>query len=610
MPFFQKKYLPEISLLVLAIGLYFNTLHHGFVLDDQMVLTQNSFVKKGLAGIPAIFAHDTFAGYERLAGQENSLPGGRYRPFSLAVFAVLYSIFGENAVVYHALAILLYALTGVLLYGLLRKIFNENKPKASLAWAAAALFLAHPVHTEVVANVKGCDEQLALLFGLGAGWLVFKAFDFPQKRGLPLAGVLFFLACLCKENAVLLGFLLPLALWLFRDISLSKAVKQALPLFVALVAFLLVRLAATATDPSAALMSADPLNNSFLVWSGSAWLPCSASVRLASIIFSLGYQLRLLAFPYPLTHDYYHFPLKSFTEGSVWASAILLVLALGYGLQGLRQRWKNASGSGHARFARFGILFTLLTMGLTSNIFFPVGALLAERFLYLPSVGFCLALVVWGKMVSEKYLPALFAPSLGLLLSVFSLLTILRNPAWESNERLLRTDVAISTESPKLNNDYGTALMEKAMQETDASARQRLLEEAFPYFEKALKQHPTYYDAYLAHGACAYYLGKYEVAVNSYRKAHELFPQDPKSTLGLKYSLQAAADDLSKKGNTNAAITAMAEAWQLQPDTLSATHLSFFFQQKNDQKAAAEWLQKALDLAPNDVRLLNYSQKK
>jgi Tfp pilus assembly protein PilF len=610
MSFFQKKYLPEISLLVLAIGLYANTLHHGFVLDDQIVLTQNSFVKKGIAGIPDLFSHDTFAGYDRLAGQENSLPGGRYRPFSLAVFAVLYSIFGANAVVFHALAILLYALTGLLLYGLLRKILDKDRSMAPLAWAVAALFLAHPVHTEVVANVKSCDEQLALLFGLGACWLVFKGYDSQKKRDLLLAGILFFLACLSKENAVLLGILTPLALWLFRDTSVPKALKQALSLLAALAVFLLIRSMATSSAPGSVAMSADPLNNSFLVWNGSGWLPCSFSARAASILFSLGYQLRLLVFPYPLTHDYYHFPLRSFSDASVWASAMLLVLALGYGLLAVRQRWKGTASLEHAQLARYGVLFMLMTMGLTSNILFPVGAVLAERFLYLPSVGFCLALVTWGAMLCQRYFPALLAPGLGFLIAGFSLLTLLRNPAWESNERLLRTDVAISTESPKLNNDYGTALVEKGMKETDAKARQRLFEEAYPYLEKALKQHPTYYDAFLAHGACAYYLGKFEAAVASYRRAHELYPQDPKSTLGLKYSLQAAADDWGKKGNTDTAITTMTEAWQLQPDTLSATHLSFFFQQKNDQKAAAEWLQKALDLAPNDGRLLKYSQKK
>ena len=58
-------------------------------------------------------------------------------------------------------------------------------------------------------------------------------------------------------------------------------------------------------------MSTDPLNNPFLVWNGSAWLPCSMPERLATILYILGRQLCLLVWPHPLTHDYYHLQLQS-----------------------------------------------------------------------------------------------------------------------------------------------------------------------------------------------------------------------------------------------------------------------------------------------------------
>ncbi len=176
MSFFEKKYLPELFLFILAVALYANTLRHGFVFDDQIVLTQNSFVKRGIAGLPDIFAHHSFAGYARLAEQQNSLPGGRYRPLSLAIFAIFHDVFGENSTVFHGFSILLYALTGVLLYRLLRCLLKGATGANRTAWLAAILFVAHPVHTEVVANVKSCDEQLALLLGMGAWMAVFHAF--------------------------------------------------------------------------------------------------------------------------------------------------------------------------------------------------------------------------------------------------------------------------------------------------------------------------------------------------------------------------------------------------------------------------------------------------
>ncbi len=186
---------------------------------------------------------------------------------------------------------------------------------------------------------------------------------------------------------------------------------------------------------------------------------------------------------------------------------------------------------------------------------------------------------------------------------MFALLTILRNPAWKDNETLHRTAIGTYAGSPKLNNDLGTLLLEKATKTTDAKERQALLESAYPMLQKALEQHPTYFDAYLAHGACAYYLGKFDAAVSSYEMANKLSPRDPKPALGLRYALQAQADDLAKRHQLSEAIVAMAKAWELQPDTLSATHLSNYFRSQNDREKAREWLGKALELMPNDQRL-------
>jgi protein O-mannosyl-transferase len=607
MPFFERKYLPALSLFALAAVLYANTLGHGFVLDDQIVLTENDYVKRGWSGISDIFSHDTFAGYSRLAGQENSLPGGRYRPLSLAVFAVFYSVFGENALPYHTLAVLLYALTSVLLFVLLRNMFTALPQGNLLAGLAAALFIVHPVHTEVVANVKSCDEQLALLFGLGAWMATFRAFDTGKKWAWPLAGLLLFLACLSKENAVLLAFTTPLALWFFRKTSIANALRHGIPLFVAVAVFLLIRAVATSSEAGGAAMSTDPLNNPFLVWNGSAWLPCSSVQRIATVLYALGHQLRLLVFPYPLTHDYYYLSLKTFSSVGVWASLALLALLLGVGLHSIRQRLSGQMDS--AVFAGYGVLFLLATVSLTANLLFPVGAFMAERFLYLPSVGFCIAAVMGGKMLFDKYAPKLFVPVFGAAMLVFAALTLLRNPAWKNNETLLRTDIVTAADSPKLNNDHGTMLLEKAMQENDPALRKQQLEAAYPYLQKAIERHPTYYDAHLAHGACAYYLGKFDAAVASYRTAFKLYPQDPKPKLGLQYALQAQADDLHRQHQPDAAIAAMTEAWQLQPDTLSATHLAIYYQAKNKPEKAIEWLEKAVELMPGDRRLMEEIMK-
>ncbi|MCC6724115.1 MAG: glycosyltransferase family 39 protein [Saprospiraceae bacterium] len=599
MSFFDKKYLPALALFVLALALYANTLGHGFVLDDQIVITQNDYVKQGWSGIYDIFSHDTFAGYSRLAGQENSLPGGRYRPLSLAVFAVFYSIFGENTLPYHVLAVLLYALTGVLLFVLLRNLFTALPQGTLLAGLTTGLFIVHPVHTEVVANIKSCDEQLALLFGLGAWLATLRAYDTGKKWSWPLTGLLFFLACLSKENAVLLAILVPFSLVVFRKASIMGALRQGIPIYLALTAFLIIRAAVTSSEAGGPTMSADPLNNPFLVWNGSAWLPCSAMERAATVLYTLGYQLRLLALPHPLTSDYYHLQLQSCASPAVWFGLLALAVTAFIGIFSLRKQADNPLHSA----VGFGIVFLLLTIGLTANILFPIGAFMAERFLYLPSVGFCIAAVAGGKLLFDKYATKRLVPFFVVAKVVFILLTLLRNPAWKDNATLLGTDIHTSTGSPKLNSDYGTQLLEKGLQDKDPTKRQELLAKAQQHLRTALDHHPTYYDAYLAHGACSYYLGEFDAAVASYRAAFKLSPQDPKSKLGLQYALQAQADAQHQKGQTDAAITAMTEAWQLQPDTLSATHLAIYYRAKNEPAKAVEWMEKAVELVPRDERL-------
>ena len=148
----------------ITLILYANTLRHGFVLDDEVVIVKNEYVQKGIKGIPSILSHDSFAGYGRVGEGKSVVEGGRYRPLSLIFFAVIYSLSGANALIFHLFAIVLYACTCVLLYRFLLLMLKDRAYHQEIAWFATLLFTVHPVHTEVVANIKGCDEQLALFF--------------------------------------------------------------------------------------------------------------------------------------------------------------------------------------------------------------------------------------------------------------------------------------------------------------------------------------------------------------------------------------------------------------------------------------------------------------
>lgn len=600
--FFSNTRLQSLLLFGLAFALYANTLRHGFVLDDLVVITQNKWTQQGIGGIAKIFSDDSFSGY--LGGKQagHLLAGGRYRPLSLACFAALGQWFGAgNALAFHLFAVLLYALNGVLVYRLVLRFRTADTGRAQwVAWATALLFVAHPVHTEVVANVKSCDEQLALFFGLAALYCLFLAVDRPGKRWPAGAFLCFLLACLAKENAVTLIVAAPLALWFFRPVSPGVALRRTWPLALVLAVFLALRGWALGWQFGGQMMH-DPLNNPFLKSNGQQWVPFSAQEQAATVLYILLKYLGLLVWPYPLTHDYYPFQIgaQTFSKAGPWAGL------LGYGLL---LAWAIRAAARKSP-AAFGVLFYLITLSVTVNIFFPVGVFMAERFLFLPSLGFCLALAASAAGLAVQRQNWMTAGWVALV-ALFGLLTLRRNPDWASNDRLLRTDITASPNSAKLRNDLGTLLLDEALQTPDPARRRALLEEAETHLKRAIELHPTYYDACLAYGACAFYVQKFDASIDAYRRANRLDPQDAKNRIGLAYALRYGGDFYAReRKDPETAIRYLSEAWQLQPDTAIALHLSANYQQTGRPEEAAGWVKNAAALAPNDPAMLRALSK-
>lgn len=592
MDFFQKTGWHYFALFVIAAGIYANTLHHDFVLDDEVVITHNRFVQQGISGIPSIFSHDSFAGYRRVDEGSTIVEGGRYRPLSLTFFALLYSVFGAKPFVYHLFSIIIYAATTVFLFRLLWILLRDRSYGKWIAWFTALLFAVHPVHTEVVANVKGCDEQLALFFGIASMYAVLKWWDLKNSNWMILSGIFFLLACLSKENAIIFLITTPLAILFFRESAAHKIFRYALPGLTASIIFLIIRY--FALDAAEITLAADPLNNPFLEWNGQAWVPVSAITKYATALYTFGHYIRLMIFPYPLTHDYYpfHITVQNFSNPYVLLGLMMLIGLTVYGLLSIKRKG----------IAGFGILFFLLALSITLNIFFAVGTFMAERFLYMPSVGFILAAVVLIVHLIMDYKIKFMIPAVYVIAAFLAFLTINRNRAWKDIETLLRTDFETSHNSIKLRNDLGTVLLTKALQ-SDAAKRPPLLKEAYDHLKFAADTHKTYYDALLAYGAASFYLQKYDESVKAYGRAFELYPQDPMAKTGLLYALQGHGVDQGNKGDPKKAITIFSQAWQLQPDTTSAIELSKYYYVLNQPAKAIEWLEQATLLVPNDAKL-------
>jgi tetratricopeptide (TPR) repeat protein len=447
------SYQPSVILLIVACVLYANTVPFGYVCDDTIAITGNQYTKLGFAGIPKLFSTNFFEGY--YGKNANMVVGGRYRPLSLITFAIEYATFGPNPHISHVINVLLYGLTAITLFHLFRYLLRSRRPPRpsvspwylSVPFIASLLFVTHPIHTEVVANIKGRDEILALLGSLLTLYSSCRFLETGKARYLAYATAAFFLGLFSKENAVTFLGVVPLTAYSF----FKRSAKSPWPLYVLLalvsVAFVAMRQGIYTRNPLG--LENDLMNNSFV--------GMTVVQKYATMVYTWGWYLKLLVVPHPLTSDYYpyHVPIVAITDVRLLASLMVLA-ALGY--VAVRGRGRTVLS--------YSVAYYFLTFSVVSNLFVPVGTFMNERFLYMPSVAFCLALsdiALAPDRPGRRPWARVFGLSLlALMLVLFSAKTIVRNTVWASNFKLFTTDVRVSRNSSKANLQAGISYLDEA----------------------------------------------------------------------------------------------------------------------------------------------------
>lgn len=601
--FFKNIRLQSGLIFAFAFLLYANTLGHGFVLDDSIVILDNMFTKQGAGGISGILSKDTFFGYFKVEGKAELVMGGRYRPLTLVLFALVYQLAGQSSFVFHLITVLLFAATCVVLYRtlllLFRPRFGDNYA-GLMAWISTLLFTAHPIHVEVVANIKGCDEIATLLGSLGALYCSLKYYDSRRITWAIAAALSFFMASLSKENAVTFLAVVPLAIWFFRGKeaeaeSTSTAMpfwQAALPLLAAFLVFFVIR-GEVLHWPRlvGGKVPMELMNNPFLKIQGDEWVPFAFSEKLGTILFTLWKYVLLLFVPHPLTHDYYPKQIEMLQLGSPGAllGLALYGFLLAYALSGIRRRDP----------VRFGILYYLLTISIVSNIVFPVGTMMGDRFVFMPSVGFCIA--VAALLLRAGGANARTALGIaGAVALLFSLKTVTRNLDWSSNEKLFFADVEVSANSAKIHNACGGVLFDKAIKEENQAEQAKICQQAMTHLSKAIELYPNYKDAYMSRGGCNYILKNYDASANDYKQALRLAEGDARIKSALAMALRDAGKyhgeqrrDLAK------ALACLSESWQYNttdPETARLLGVANGVQGKHAD--AIMWFEKAVQLAP------------
>lgn len=562
-----------IAIVIIGIVFYASTYKNKYALDDDIIMKQNMYVQKGFSGIGEIFANDAYKSYYQSMGVEQQLSGGRYRPLSVVTFAMEQAIFGkcygerytevrdslfdlqkqgvsneitnrltlekndldkkisetnnDIAGIRHGFQVFWFILSMLVLLWLFREhIFRSN---TDIAFLTVLLFTIHPIHTEVVANVKSRDEIFSLLF-IGLTLIFFFRYDLKrQTKDLAWGLVNLFLALLSKEYAIMMFILIPAALMIFHKRKLNELSYLVIPVGAVLVFYVLIHFAAIGETHQIDKSKQDPLNDPYLY--------ASPSQTFLSKINRLDDYVYLLFVPWPLVSDYsyQHFPYSDASDGMVWLSLLVMI-----GLVVLLVYYWNRRHP-----LAFALLIYLLFFALVSNIFFDIGATMGERLIYHSSLGFCMALAwVMVKGVEKiKVAQPYILTGAFLLISIPAfMITQKRNADWHDDFTLFTADVKTHPNSALTNGNAGARYMDRGLYflghdtiigndtirkyRRDTVKVHRYADTAKVYLLKATKLHKKYVNGYLNLGLCYYYTDDYENAALAWGNAHRYFPSN------------------------------------------------------------------------------------
>jgi Flp pilus assembly protein TadD len=442
--------------LFVALMAYANSLGNGFAYDDNLMVALNPVVTEGQWG-------EALLGPYWRSAREGS---GLYRPVTVTSFTAGWAMWRGSPLGFHVVNVLLHALTSLLVLALLTRVVA---PIGALG--GAILFSIHPVHVEAVANVVGQSELLATLFVLAAGILYLAGVDWgPSMRALRLAGLsgLYLLGLGAKEIAVTLPALLML-LELYRpgEVSTATRLRRVAPVVLSLgavlAAYLVLRWSVLGTVTGE--VPAPVLRG------------LSGPERLLTALSVWPEYLRLMVVPVSLSADYAPGVLvisRSVTAGVLLGAGVLsawVILAVAL----FRK----------APVVSLGLAWFAVAVLPVSNLVVPSGVLLAERTLYLPSVGAAMvaAALVAAAAGSAGARTRLVTGALAAVAGVgLFVRTVSRNPSWLSTYTMVNT---LAVEHPE---SY-MALQHRAA----GLARVGELEDAGLAYDAAVQLAPRHY---------------------------------------------------------------------------------------------------------------------
>ncbi len=513
-------------ILFSCVALYWNIYDHQYVLDDLPTIQGNRFVQQGIKGFKDILTTRAWDGYNK------DINIAAYRPMQLICYAIEYQFLGRaDSRVSHLVNIFYYAVLSVYLYFLFQLLFrNRNMGLAALI---TAFFIVHPLHSEVVSNLKSRDELLCLMFSILATFHLVKFVDTQKTWQMGLAVFLYFLALLSKETPVVFIPIIPLTLYFFRkELSIGKIIYYTLPFVMALGVFVLIRYKVFDWAGGKAFQHTH-LQNPILAAQGFSQIT-------GTKFWVLGKYIQLLFFPHPLTFTYFYngIPLTKLTD---WQSLLSIAFYVGIGLLAIKQFKERTVLS-------YGILVYLIAIALFSNFFVKIGDAMGERLAFTPSLGYCIVMgFLFSKFLNispemenvgaffkentRKITSLLALLVLAVLIMGYSWKTHTRNMAWHDNTTLCLTDYPTSPESYILNRQLGLTYFSYV--DTVATNKPENLKQALFYFTKAVALDPSNPALWLKYGEAQQRNNEFTSAQVSLQQSLQRDPTNPQTKLKL-----------------------------------------------------------------------------
>jgi tetratricopeptide (TPR) repeat protein len=507
-----------IFFLLLSLLFYINSLKNDFSFDDSYVtvtnypargqkyVPNNPLIAEGFSGIPKIwrsrYGHGAGTAYD-------------YRPVVNTLFAIEYAIFGQSPHVCHFISILLYTVTVFLIFLLLRRCLKKFPFGDAFALVCSVLFLAHPLHSEVVDNIKCTDELLALIFGLLASWQVLNYFERKRAVHIFYGAIFLLLGTFSKMNAIVFAVLIPLILYFFTEVKKKHLLFVLCGLVPIFWIYVRVRnLLVTEAEKRFLFHFENPLYTEKV----------SFFTKLLFAVKTVGIYIKLLLFPFPLR--YYYGTAMVTTDLSLFDFDIILCLLFTLGAAYYCYRSRN-------KIAIFGLLFFYMALAPFSNMLQPVAGIVAERLLFTASLGFFVfvtaILISFLKNYSFKNPLQIFTQKpvgyLSGILLIFLFYTWNRNSNWKNEITLFEHDSVYLEKSAGANNLLANKYAEYLSNPDMGQMQSALISKCLKYYRLAYETDSSLYSALNNAGVIVFrYLNQPAQALTYFQRAVRINP--------------------------------------------------------------------------------------